>query len=1342
MLLTRTATIFIIFSLLVSVVGAQSQPPQIMRTQDSQGNTVVTALSTDQNQEPLVIDVQHPWEISQKKFKGYIVQLKEPSLAEVSAPIEKAIQKFERQKTKLKKKLKDPALREEMKQQLREADHVLDTHNAQKKRELREKINAQKQKLQEEKARVKNKIGGIVKNIVNEFDTAFNGLVVDATSGEIATLESLPAVKSVTPNYEVTTQLIDSVPSIGANSIWAQDAGGNPCQTNNINCLTGRGIRIGIIDTGIDYTHLDLGGCFGTGCKVESGWDFVNNDANPMDDNGHGTHVAATAAGNGILKGVAPEATIYAYKVLDASGSGNAGGVIAAINRAIDPNQDGDFSDKLDVISLSLGGPGNPDDPTSQAIDNVVNNGVIAVVAAGNSGPAEGTINSPGTARRAITVGAVDKNDAIATFSSRGPTTVDVKPDIVAPGVAICAAEWAGYQSNRRCIDDIHIAISGTSMATPHVAGAVSLLKQKNPDWTPEEMKAALKTTAKNLGLRQIEQGAGLIDLQRLFQITTPPPFIELSLPFEIKGTVNIPGTITTDVFARYSLYYSSINSNTWTLLTIQNSLPLNNFLLENFDTTQLPDGFYIFKAVVTDTNGVSTDNFAPVRITNFMITSIHEWDILRLGDILEIKGWNYLPYTPTVQYGRGISPTSWGSVGIAIPQGNNIGDNIVLATFDTSVILSDGFYTIKITHGLVERKFVVYFDHTLRAGWPKKVGYGCDPITWCMLFGPEPFSPIITDINNDNKLEILTKGGVGSTVKIHAFEPDGTELPNWLVLSDIFYDKERYYRQISSSITNKDGWVVVSEGPHLLLYSDKPRIDTIYAGLPNLVGMLDSFTGCPSLLNIIGDDDKEIVFNDVVLHRLFAIRPLEVAYGLSIGQILPGWPVLGTSGPLCPVKTKEFVLVDAPGSYGIECTFARDFIVCDNYLDGKLLTAVRFDGTIKWQKPSSFAVFSFAIGNVLTIQEHEFIIALGQVDAGVGIPGPCEVRVYDLDGNILQGWPQPVSCRSKGLALADINDDSVLDIVTLEKIFKGDGTVIKNILTIPVSEVHTSFSVGDVNGDNKEDIVTQASGYDPVLKRLYSRVIAYDLNGIELFSKRIGHTSYRTAPAIADLDNDGTIEVITRDSENLYVWNLNSLKTKISWPMMNYDTEHTSRPPPLCKIETCNGKDDDCDGQIDELGLTYCGRGECERSVQKCANGQTQICIPGSPTTEICGNKIDDDCDGKKDNADSDCKREQITPPPALLPGQPQQPISPTLKTILCEFKGKKSSRKCSFELGQECTASGLGTLAVTICSFTADTNTLQNRNYKVNSMCAEETRTKTVKPTSVTERALFHCA
>ena len=300
--------------------------------------------------------------------------------------------------------------------------------------------------------------------------------------------------------------------------------------------------------------------------KVIGGYDFFNNDNDPKDDNGHGTHVAGIAAGNGVLKGVAPDAKLYAYKVLDSGASGGSpegfqSMVVAGTDRAVDPNEDGDFSDHVDIISMSIGlkckqdyggyiADCGPDDPASQAVDNVVNAGVIVVISAGNQGAdGEGSIGSPGTARKAITVGATYKKDyegiywgdidprvdQMTSFSSIGPViyndeTIN-KPDIVAPGAVICSSKFYPLDIflDNGCLDDNHLLMSGTSMSAPMVAGAVALIKQAHPDWTPEQIETAIKSTAIDLGLDVNTQGAGRIDVQKAISI-------ELCGPGDVNG--------------------------------------------------------------------------------------------------------------------------------------------------------------------------------------------------------------------------------------------------------------------------------------------------------------------------------------------------------------------------------------------------------------------------------------------------------------------------------------------------------------------------------------------------------------------------------------------------------------------------------------------------------------------------------------------------------------------------------------------------------------------------------------------------------------------------------------
>jgi subtilisin family serine protease len=333
-------------------------------------------------------------------------------------------------------------------------------------------------------------------NITYEYYELFNGVALKAPSAELAAIRQLPYVKAIHPDLEVRAFSATppaNITKIRADQVWSTLG------------TRGRGVRVAIIDTGVDYRHPALGGCLGPGCKVIGGYDFVNRDNDPMDDHFHGTHVAGIIAGESdSIVGVAPDASLLAYKVLNQNGSGKTSDIIAAIERAADPNSDGDFSDHVDVANLSLGGIGTPDDAMSLAIDRGSAVGVVYCIAAGNSGSSFHTIASPGNARTAITVGATDVNDAVAFFSSRGPNTKNaaLKPDVMAPGVSIVSSLPGGKYG----------PLSGTSMATPHVAGVAALVKSLHPDWSSAQVKSAIVNNTALLPQDIMTQGGGRVD--------------------------------------------------------------------------------------------------------------------------------------------------------------------------------------------------------------------------------------------------------------------------------------------------------------------------------------------------------------------------------------------------------------------------------------------------------------------------------------------------------------------------------------------------------------------------------------------------------------------------------------------------------------------------------------------------------------------------------------------------------------------------------------------------------------------------------------------------------------
>ncbi|SDZ45635.1 minor extracellular serine protease Vpr [Evansella caseinilytica] len=471
------------------------------------------------------------------------------------------------------------------------------------------------------------------------FTMLYNGFSLEINRKDIEKLLRIHGINRIDEVAYYEPSMDESIPFIGGDEVRQifDDEGQH---------LTGKGVKVAIIDTGIDYDHPDLKK------NYHGGYDVIDEDDDPMEtqqEQGlatlHGTHVAGIIAANGRLKGVAPEAEIYAYRTLGPTGMGTTEQVIAAIEKAVE--------DGVDILNLSLGNTVNgPDWPTSIALDKAVEKGVVAVTSNGNSGPNLWTVGSPGTSSKAISVGAstppmrvpylttnstrdkeeeipitamqraqtwqmrkayqiqyvglgkeedyrlqdvrgkivlaergqisftikaklakqagaeglivynhtdgefagmleeaidlpvvsiskedgeklraqLDSNDVyvrtvyreeedfIAPFSSRGPVTHtwDIKPDLVAPGVAIDSTVPRGY-----------LDLNGTSMSAPHVAGAAALLKQKYPDWTPEQIKAALMNTAKPIVDKEGDeypphvQGTGRIQLSEALKAET-----------------------------------------------------------------------------------------------------------------------------------------------------------------------------------------------------------------------------------------------------------------------------------------------------------------------------------------------------------------------------------------------------------------------------------------------------------------------------------------------------------------------------------------------------------------------------------------------------------------------------------------------------------------------------------------------------------------------------------------------------------------------------------------------------------------------------------------------------
>ena len=365
-----------------------------------------------------------------------------------------------------------------------------------------------------------------------------SGIAVTLTKGQIIALSKIPGVKQIENDAKAEIFLDKASYWFGIEK--ARTDFGLDGNLDEPASYSKDDIVVAIIDTGIDYNHLDLDGgkvigqkCFCCSAFNPSGKcvkpccpNGETEDDNALDDAGHGTHVSSIVAGEGEgnsnYKGVAPGAALVGIKVLDSEG----GGYMSYVNAGIQWVIDNKNTFGIEVINISLGAAGSYDgtDSTSQLVNEAVDVGIVVVVSAGNEGPEKYTIGSPAAADEAITVGAMADVEPGAPgsfncgsapgcgfyqicFSSRGPTADGrIKPDISAPGVFITAAEMGTTNG--------YVEKSGTSMSSPFMAGLAGLILQASPTLTPAQVKTKITDTALDWGLAgdDIDYGAGRLD--------------------------------------------------------------------------------------------------------------------------------------------------------------------------------------------------------------------------------------------------------------------------------------------------------------------------------------------------------------------------------------------------------------------------------------------------------------------------------------------------------------------------------------------------------------------------------------------------------------------------------------------------------------------------------------------------------------------------------------------------------------------------------------------------------------------------------------------------------------
>ena len=794
---------------------------------------------------------------------------------------------------------------------------------------------------------------------------------------------------------------------------------------------TGQGVLVAVVDTGADTTHPDLAANLNT----TNSWNYLSNSSNITDDNGHGTHVSGTIAavgnnGLGVI-GVAYQAQILPIKFLDANGSGSSADGASAIEYAAEHG--------AKVISNSWGGP------YSQAITDAVtfahNMGAVVIAAAGNSS-SNANLYSPAGAPYAITVSATDPSDKFASFSNFGS-----KIDVAAPGVdvlSLLAANSTFAQTQTaNIVGGNYLRLSGTSMATPHVAGVAALLLAEYPNLTPEQVRYLIQSGAQSLDPlgRDNYTGYGMINAATSLQYASwgYAPNVEGALTTQFQselqtGTVAITGDANGPQFDHYELAYGLDQPGSSFTTFNSSTIAISAGTLGNLTTKTLPAGKYLLRLRVYATNSryidyydqfVADNTLKPGWPKNLPIafnggdqgqelsptladldgtgkrtvilptsTSLYAYDSagnLRSG----------FPYTPSI-----------GDISGSVSTADLFADGNTELVFPTSVVYSNTSYSVPTIYAL-------------KANGQPLPGFPVNALPASLP--PSPYGIFINgrvsiaDIDGDGRPDLVYVGCVGSstlaqkTVFVNALDSSGKEKPGFPVTvaqAEISVAApDSGYMAIGD--LNNDGFPEIVVGTQTALNQMQLTIlnhDGTLLRTIDVSSQLALFHD-PIIADINGDGVPEIILVGVNQNNYLTATAIT-----PTGAILPGWPVVLDNTPF-PVN-----------GYWPE----HPFTVTDLNGDGKLELVVGHQGRLHalaangtelagWPKTSYGQDYSGV--NISTAQLNGSATLLFSVDG--------YMWQVNNQGNALPGWPKPEAIYGwTGPAVADIDNNGLPDVV------------------------------------------------------------------------------------------------------------------------------------------------------------------------------------------------------------------------------------------------------------------------------------------------------------------------